>query len=732
MPSGRVTVLLLLGLGPLWTASPTGAQRVIATVTVGTNPAAVAANLTTNKIFAVNQGSNTVTVIDGATNSTSTVKVGLSPSAVAVNPVTNKIYVVNTAGNTVTVVDGGTYSTKTVPTGSSPQAVDINTVTNKIYVANTVDNTVTVIDGGNNATATVTVGLRPIAVAVNPTTNRIYTANSGDGTVTIINGATNSPTTITAGTFPSAVAINPYTNRTYVATAPHGDGVVKVIDGNSNFVIDNVYVGAYPVMAAVDPAANTIYTANADDGTVSRIDGASDTVTSVNVGGFPGALAVDPVTHQIYVVNYSWTGSVAVIDGVSGTFSNVRVGMYPDAVAVDPISNRIYVANWSDGTVSVIAGASAPALQFIPVTPCRLADTRNPKGPFGGPRLNGGTSRDFAAPAGSCGIPATAAAYSLNVTAVPSASLNYLTVWPTGQSQPTVSTLNSVDGRVKANAAIVPAGAGGAVSVFATGTTDVILDVNGYFAPAAVSTLAFYALTPCRVVDTRGATGPLGGPFLSGGAAGRDFPVTSSTCNLPESAVAYSLNFTAIPRKPLGYLTTWPTGQSQPYVSTLNAPTGVVTANAAVVPAGSGGDIDVYVSDDSDLVIDINGYFAPAAKGGLSLYATAPCRVLDTRLTTGAFSGKLSPPVNVPAAPCGVPTVAQAYVLNATVVPQGFLDYLTLWPDGRSQPLVSTLNASDGAITSNLAIVPTSNGAIDAYAANPTQLILDSFSYFGP
>lgn len=730
MPSGRVTVLLLLGLGPLWTASPTDAQSVIATVTVGTNPAAVAANLTTNKIFAVNQGSNNLTVIDGVTNSTSTVKVGLSPCALAVNPVTNKIYVANTAGNAVTVVDGGTYGTTSVSTGSSPQAVDINTATNKIYVANG-DGTVTVIDGASNATATVPVGLRPVAVAVNSITNKIYTANSGDGTVSIINGATNSTTTITAGTLPSAVAINPFTNRVYVANAPHGAGVVDVIDGNSNFVIDNVYVGAYPVTLAVDSAANTIYSANADDGTVSRIDGASDTVTSVNLGGVPGALAVDPVTHQVYAVNYSWTGSVAVIDGVSGTFTTVRVGMYPDAVAVDSITNRIYVANWSDGTVSVLAGASAPALQFIPVPPCRLADTRNPKGPFGGPRLSGGTSRDFAAPAGGCGIPATAAAYSLNVTAVPSGSLNYLTVWPTGQSQPTVSTLNSADGRVKANAAIVPAGAGGAVSVFATDTTDVILDVNGYFAPVTDSTLAFYALKPCRVADTRGPKGPFGGPFLSGGAAGRDFPMTSSSCTLPDSALAYSLNFTAIPRKPLGYLTTWPAGQSQPYVSTLNAPTGVVTANAAVVPAGSGGDIDVYVSDDADLVIDINGYFA-AAPGGLSLYATAPCRVLDTRLTTGAFSGKLSPPVNVPAAPCGVPKAAQAYVLNATVVPRGFLDYLTLWPDGASQPLVSTLNASDGAITSNMAIVPTSNGAIDAYASNPTQLILDSFSYFGP
>jgi hypothetical protein len=71
-------------------------------------------------------------------------------------------------------------------------------------------------------------------------------------------------------------------------------------------------------------------------------------------------------------------------------------------------------------------------------------------------------------------------------------------------------------------------------------------------------------------------------------------------------------------------------------------------------------------------------------------------------------------------------------VLNATVVPQGMLGYLTLWPDGGSQPVVSTLNAYDGAVTSNMAIVPTSNGSVDAYARNPTQLIVDSFSYFGP
>ena len=75
---------------------------------------------------------------------------------------------------------------------------------------------------------------------------------------------------------------------------------------------------------------------------------------------------------------------------------------------------------------------------------------------------------------------------------------------------------------------------------------------------------------------------------------------------------------------------------------------------------------------------------------------------------------------------------AQGYVLNATVVPSGPLGYLTLWPQGATQPLVSTLNAVDGAITNNMAIVPTSDTNISAYASGSTHLILDISGYFAP
>jgi hypothetical protein len=276
----------------------------------------------------------------------------------------------------------------------------------------------------------------------------------------------------------------------------------------------------------------------------------------------------------------------------------------------------------------------------------------------------------------------------------------------------------------------VGAGTNGGVSVYATNPTQVILDIDGYFVPAGTpSALAFYPLTPCRIADTRNATGPLGGPSLSAKSS-RAFPVQSSTCGIPSTAQAYSLNVTAVPHGSLGYLTTWPTGQPQPAVSTLNAPTGAITANAAIVPAGTGEEISIYVTNATDVVLDVNGYFAPPGTGGLSLYTVTPCRAIDTRTTTGAFSGVST--IAVEGSKCAPPSTAQAYVLNATVVPSGKLGYLTLWAAGETQPVVSTLNAGDGAITANMAIVPTINGSIDAFSTNPTNLILDLSSYFAP
>jgi hypothetical protein len=450
----------------------------------------------------------------------------------------------------------------------------------------------------------------------------------------------------------------------------------------------------------------------------------------VAAGGGGGSVTVTAAAGCSWTAQ-SNTGFVSLTSAAGGTGS----GAVSYSVAANAGAARVGTLSIAGKTFTV--SQDGVALAFIPITPCRVVDTRYANGAFGSPSLAGGSARSFTIPSGSCTIPTIAAAYSLNVTAVPQGTLDYLSVWPGGQPQPVVSTLNSVDGRIKANAAIIAAGANGAVNVYATNITDLALDIDGYFVAATTpGALAFYSLRPCRIADTRYASfGSLGPPSLIAGQS-RSFDVLSSPCSVPSTAQAYSLNFTVVPPGgvPVNYITTYPTGATQPLASTLNDMTGTIVANAAIVPAGTGGAVSVYSYSATDLIIDIDGYFAPPGTGGLSLYNLTPCRVLDSRLPSGTapFTGEKD--VGVSGSACAPPATAQAYVFNATVVPPGPMNYLTLWPQGGTQPVVSTLNALDGAITSNMAIVPTTNGSISSYVYVPstTYLVLDIFGYFAP
>jgi uncharacterized repeat protein (TIGR01451 family) len=378
-------------------------------------------------------------------------------------------------------------------------------------------------------------------------------------------------------------------------------------------------------------------------------------------------------------------------------------------------------------------------LRLVPITPCRVVDTRNSAGPFGGPAIAGGSSRDFILPNGTCGIPTTAQAYSLNAAMVPGGK-GWITIWPTGEAQPGTASVNSPDGRVKSSGVIVSAGTGGAISVYASPTTvssNVALDVNGYFVPASgnPTALEFYPLTPCRVADTRNATGTLGGPYMTGGST-RIFPVFSAaSCNIPSSAQAFSFNITVVPKgSRMRWLTAWPGNVTQPVVSTLNDPPGVTLSNGVIVPAptDNSGDVSIYVTDDTHVVIDIDGYFAPPGTGGLSLYTVPPCRVLDTRNPKGSlpFTGDLD--VDVVDSGCGVPMTSQDYILNATIIPESPHGYLTMWAEGQSKPLAANVTVSDGTNTGNMALVPAGSGWLCAYYSYSTYLVLDLFGYFAP
>ena len=161
-------------------------------------------------------------------------------------------------------------------------------------------------------------------------------------------------------------------------------------------------------------------------------------------------------------------------------------------------------------------------------------------------------------------------------------------------------------------------------------------------AQSPANSLVFVGMTPCRVVDTRsgqGFAGAFGPPSLAAGAS-RTVPVQSSAiCTIPSIAQAYSFNITVVPSPVSGFITAYPTGQPLPQAATLVWSQGSITSNAAVVPGGTSGSVDVFANSATDLVMDINGYYAP--QSGVTLAqgtASAPPLSFSGEPGTGIFS----------------------------------------------------------------------------------------------
>jgi len=151
--------------------------------------------------------------------------------------------------------------------------------------------------------------------------------------------------------------------------------------------------------------------------------------------------------------------------------------------------------------------------------------------------------------------------------------------------------------------------------------------------------LAFTGIPPCRVADTRGNgfSGQYGPPQIF--TAGRTITIVN-VCGIPATAQAVSFNFSAVNIPGAGFLVTYPAGGAFPPTATIvynqNTPN---LSNAAVVPLGTGGAITVVGGVvPIDLVIDVNGYYAPnivTSINGSTGAVTIPV------LPTGAFGETL-------------------------------------------------------------------------------------------
>jgi hypothetical protein len=388
-----------------------------------------------------------------------------------------------------------------------------------------------------------------------------------------------------------------------------------------------------------------------------------------------------------------------------------------NALDAEPSIGRCRANNALTGTVgSGTAPAAVPttASGFVPLVPKRVLDTRDSA--LGGASGMLGAGRTVAIDVSQV-VPANSDAAVLSVTATAGCVAGYLTVFACG-AQPPTSNLNYEVGRTTAGLAITPLAAGKAC-IFASSSTDVIVDVMGAFTPNGDS---FHPMTPTRWIDTRGGSVQLGQI-----AGARTAPTQTQLAmrgqgGIPANASAVWLNLTVADPTAATVLTAYPGPCGTPPLSSnVNARPQHSTASSVLVGLGTDGSICVLTySGNSHIVVDVAGWFGPGG-GGLAYRPKAPARLTDTRLNGGVPTN-----AEIPV------TVGAVSVLNVTAVDSVAPGYVTARPCGSS--LISSLiNTSSGEDTANIiAVGGDVNGNVCVRSSIRSHLIVDQVATFEP
>ena len=305
------------------------------------------------------------------------------------------------------------------------------------------------------------------------------------------------------------------------------------------------------------------------------------------------------------------------------------------------------VSGWFTGSVGPDDASDAP---FVGLRPSRRLDTRSGTGGVGvalSPNVPvaitvGGARAEL--PDGTAvTVPTDVAAVALNVAAVAPRAKGFVTVWPCGTERPTAANVNFERFGTVSNGVVAPVGGDGRVCFASDVATDLVVDLNGWFAGRsdAGSEAAFRSAVPTRLVDTRSGAGGRSGRISSGsplrlrvaGAALTDPDDPSSTIRVPSSASAVALNLAVVQPTGKGFGTVWPCNEPMPNSANINFRRGVNLSNGVIAPIGPDGDVCVFVSADAHVVVDVAGWFRGDADP--SFVGAVPERVVDTRYALG-------------------------------------------------------------------------------------------------
>lgn len=376
--------------------------------------------------------------------------------------------------------------------------------------------------------------------------------------------------------------------------------------------------------------------------------------------------------------------------------------------------------NWINSVVNPAASVvppvpTGPPARFEPLPPDRLLDTRNGLGGSTRPAA-GGTVRLQVT--GRSGVPAGAGTATLNVVASAPGGPGYVTVYPCDRPVPIASNLNYASETI-ANLVTAPLAADGSVCLFTYDSTDLVVDVFGYTGPSA--TQGYSPAGPLRIADTRVAT-PVPGPV----AAGATLQLTVAGLNgVPANASAVVLNVTAADTASSGHVTAYPCGGAVPNASSINYAAKANVPNLVVVPVGTGGAVCFTSYADAQLVVDLDGWYAPAATRQLT--PLSPSRLLDTRigLSGTRLHGQGTLTLDVRTLAALAPT-ANAVVLNVTAVGPAGAGYLTVYRCDSALPKTSNVNHAAGQNSPNAVYVPlAANGTVCIYSWATTDMVVD-------
>ena len=378
-------------------------------------------------VVAVNNGNNTISVLLGNGNGTLqpaiTYGVGSAPRAAVAGDFNGDgrtdLAVANSSSNNVSILLGVLTPILSVTSSHAAfgpgqiGAVYTMTVTNNGPGATSGAVTVTdALPAGLSATAITGTGWNCTLATLTCTRSETLAAGASYSAITLtVNVTLSSPVSVTnqvsvsGGGAIGATAVDPTTiafSSLRIAKA-HLGNFAPGITGVAYTVTVSNEVGAGPTNSSVT------VTESVPSG-----------LTLVSMAGMGWNCTVLPTCTTSSVLN----------GGAS--YPPITVTVNVAANAPSQLTNQVSVSGGGSATASATdpttISVAGSALRFVPVTPCRVADTRNATGPFGGPILGAAVSRDFNIPSSSCGVPANAAAYSLNLTVVPLGGLSFLSV----------------------------------------------------------------------------------------------------------------------------------------------------------------------------------------------------------------------------------------------------------------------------------------------------------------